>query len=218
MTNPSRPVACGLSAALALLALSGCKVMSIEEDRALRERRSEDFDAGRFVSLQWDAKVLPELEKRAVEFSRLHEALSADIQTAGNRFGRRAADGSPWTFVTEGEATVKAINNKSLEGTVEVIVPTGSGTREVLLQTGPVIVDNSIRDALPFLTFNDFSGQIAFAEVGRALTLRALGETSQVLRELKVGDRIEFLGTFNLADSADQPRLTVARLSHSGQS
>lgn len=213
----SRRRACTLSAALTLFALSACKVMSIEEDRALRQLRSENFDAARYVNGQWDTAVVPELEKRAIEFARLHESTAKDIEVAGRRFGRQAGDGSPWTFVTEGRGTVTAINRKSLEGTVEIRVPTRGGAAEVLLQTGPVIVDNSIRDALPFLAFNDFSGQIAFAEVGRALTLRALAETQDTLGGLEVGDRVEFLGTFNLIDGAERYRLTAVRLSRPGQ-
>jgi predicted lipoprotein len=209
--------ACAFSIAFALLALSGCKIMPIEEDRALRERRSDNFDAERFVSSQWEVAILPELEQRAIPFSQLNEAAAANLETAGRKFGRQAGDGSPWAFVTTGSGTVTAINQESIEGTIEILVPTGAGAIKVLVQTGPVIVDNSIRDALPFLTFNDFSGQIAFAEVGRALTSRALAETGAVLRELEVGDRVGFLGTFSLADGADQPRLTAVRLSMAGQ-
>lgn len=215
MKTPSQRRACAFSAALTLFALSACKVMSIEEDRALRERRSENFDAAGYVSSHWDTAVLPELEKRAVEFSQLHE--SKDIEEAGRRFGRQAGDGSPWTVVTGGRGTVTAIDRESLEGTIELIVPTRGGPTEVLLQTGPVIVDNSIRDALPFLTFNDFSGQVAFAEVGRALTLHALAETQDTLGDLKLGDRVEFLGTFNLTGGVETSRLTVVRLSRPGQ-
>lgn len=214
----SRRRSSAFSVAFALLAVSGCEVLSIEEDRALRERQSESFDAERYVSGQWDTAVLPELEKRAVEFAELHELAVNDLRSAGSRLGRKAGDGSPWTFVAKGRGTVGAIDVKSVEGTIEVLVPTRAGTSEVLLQTGPVIVDNSIRDALPFLTFDDFPGQVAFAEVGRALTSRALSEAGPVLQRLKVGDRIEFLGTFSLAAGTEQPRITVVRLSGAGLS
>jgi predicted lipoprotein len=206
---------CGSLAALSLL--TGCTVVSLEEDRAARERRGGAFDASRYVESRWERQILPQLATMAVPFAALEPAMAADLDAAGARFGRRAAEGSPWTFVTSGQGTVRAIDRASAEGSVELSVATPAGTRRVIVQTGPVVVDTSIRDALPFLSFNDFADQLAFAEVGRSLTEEALAGSGAAARSLEVGDRVAFLGAFNRADAGEPVRLTAVRLAPPGQ-
>lgn len=200
------------AAGVLLLLLPACKIISIEEDRAIQERRSESFDADLYVKNQWGERVMPQIERSAVPISQLVAAAANDLESAGERFGRKVGEGSPWTFVVKGEGIVRAINDQSREGTIEIQVPGGARSIGILVQTGPVIIDNSLRDALPFVAFNDFSGQIAFADVGRSLTERALTGTRDSLRTLKVGDEVTFLGTLNLLSSEDVPRLIPVRI------
>lgn len=206
----------GVLALRALLAapllLGGCKIVSIEADRAARESRSTAFDARTYVDREWRTRVMPRIEAAAIPLDDLDRALAGGIDKAGSTHGRRAAEGSPWTFVVRGEGVVTAIDARSRSGSVDIAVAVAGGTRTVTLQTGPVIVDTSVRDSLPFVTFNDFADQIAFANVGRALTDRALAETRAARAGLAVGDRLRFLGPLNLA-AADAPlRVTAVRL------
>lgn len=206
----------GMPALRALVAapllLGGCKIVSIEADRAARESRSAAFDATAYVDRSWRTRVLPQVEKSAISIGDLNRELAGGIDEAGAAHGRRAAEGSPWTFVVRGEGVVTAIDDKSRSGSIELAVPVAGGTRVVTLQTGPVIVDTAVRDSLPFVTFNDFADQIAFANAGRALTDRALTETRAARSGLVMGDRLRFLGPFNLA-AADAPiRITAVRL------
>ncbi|MET0178851.1 MAG: DUF2291 domain-containing protein [Novosphingobium sp.] len=184
--------------------LAGCKVLTLEQDRALREGRSSSFDADKFVAGSWTTRIRPAIEAKAVEFAALDQALAGGLPRAGATLGRQAGEGSPWTFVVRGEGLVSAIDDKSRAGSIELQVATGSGSRTVQVQMGPVIIDTGVRDSVPFLSFDDFADQIAYANVGSALTRQALAGAKPALAGLKPGDRVRFLGAFSLA-ATDQP-------------
>jgi predicted lipoprotein len=196
-------------ALLTPLALSGCKIVSIEADKEARARRSEAFEPSTYIDGIWDSRVLPTFKKEAVPFADLDAAIQTNLAAAGAAHGRQAADSSPWTFVTQGSGTVVAIHTQSRTGDIEV--DTGGG-RTVMLETGPVIVDTAVRDALPFLTFNDFSDQTVYAGVGAALTRHALRDDAAALDGIAVGDRIKFLGAFNISTADDPVRIIAVRL------
>lgn len=211
----SRPLAGGalcIAMATATL-LSGCKVVTLEQDRALRERRSESFDAASFVRQGWESRIRPAIKARAVDLVELDRAFAADFAKAGKEHGRRAGEGSPLTFVVRGEGVVGAIDRHSRAGSLEVQVAGLSASPSVSLQTGPVIVDTALRDSVPFLTFDDFTDQIAYAGVGRALIERALRQAGPTLSSLKPGDRIRFLGAFGLAAPGEPIRIVPLQVS-----
>ncbi|RRN63898.1 DUF2291 family protein [Caulobacter sp. 602-1] len=180
--------------------LSGCKVVTIAQDQAIRAKRSLNFNADAYVAKIWDAQALPELQHRATPAKDLFVAIDANADEAGARLGRRASEGGAWTFVVSGEGVVDAVDDSSRRRTVVVSV----GSQVVRLETGPVVVGTALRDALPFIAFDDFSDQLAYADVGRALTTTALSRTKPALDGLRPGDRVQFVGAFNLP-AAGQP-------------
>ncbi len=178
-------------------ALAGCKVVTIEQDQAIRAKRSLDFDANAYVSRIWTTQVLPELKHRAAPARELFPAIDANPEGAGARLGRRASEGGAWTFVVTGEGVVTAIDDSSRRRAVEVALGDGV-SRTVKLETGPVVVGTTVRDALPFIAFDDFSDQLAYADVGRALTATALARLEPALDGMRPGDRVRFVGAFHL--------------------
>ncbi|MCW1401934.1 DUF2291 domain-containing protein [Novosphingobium sp. MW5] len=185
-----------------VVAVNGCTVLSSEEDKAMREARSRDVDAGRYVEARWVSTVLPALDKRATNPADLATALSEGMDKAGDRFGRSAGEGSSWTFVVRGQVKVESVDRSSQRGTVTVSFDTPKGLRQAILQSGPYVSGTAIRDALDFIRFNDFKDQIVFAEVGNALTARALKE-SAALDSVQAGSRIELLGVVALREAGD---------------
>lgn len=183
--------------------LAGCKVMTVEQDQAIRAKRSLDFDADTYVSRIWTTQALPELQHRAAPARELFAAIAADPEGAGARLGRRASEGGAWTFVVRGEGVVTAIDDSSRRRTVEVALGDGV-SRAVKLETGPVVVGTTVRDALPFIAFDDFSDQLVYADVGRALTTTALARLKPALDGVRPGDRVRFLGALHLP-AAGQP-------------
>jgi predicted lipoprotein len=177
------------------LALTGCKVVTIEQDQAIRAKRSLNFNADTYVARIWRSQALPAFQARAVPAKDLFAAIDADADTAGAKLGRRSGEGAAWTFVVSGEGVVDAVDDSSRRRTIEVKL---DGGRPVKLQTGPVVVGTSLRDALPFIAFDDFTDQLAFADVGRALTKTSLSNLKPTLDGLKPGDRVRVVGAFDL--------------------
>ena len=192
-----------LRAALLLAAslLGGCKILTIEEDRALREAQGSQFNASRYVDEMWDSRILPALAEKSVSTAELEDALTTGLDRAGEKLARRAGEGSAWTFVIEGDAVVNAVDATSRKGTVDLTLEGLSPGRVARLQIGPVVSGTAIRDALPFVNFNDFTDQLAFASVGSALTQRSLHDLSPQLEKLRPGEGIRFRGVVNLRSS-----------------
>ncbi|CAN5426456.1 DUF2291 family protein [soil metagenome] len=197
----------------ALPLLAGCKVVPIAADRAARERQSGVFDAARYVSTIWDAQAAPYWTRSAAPFPDLAASIDRDLDVAGAHAGRRAGDGSPWTFVAQGQGVVTRIDTAARAGRLTVAAPVAGGqARDVEIQVGPVVSGSTLRDSLPFVTFNDFANQIAFAEVGGAMSRRAVAQARPIAQGLKVGDRVTFLGAFALSTARDPILLTPVRL------
>lgn len=202
----------GLVLVLAVLpVLAGCKVVPIAADRAARERLAGAFDATRYVDTIWDAQAAPYWTKTAAPFPDLAAAIDQDLDAVGAREGRRAGDGSPWTFVTQGRGVVTGVDTTARAGRVTVAVA-GVQARDVQVQVGPVVSGSTLRDSLPFITFNDFSNQIAYAEVGGAMSRKAVAQARPVAQGLKVGDHVSFVGAFALSKAGDPILLTPVRL------
>lgn len=205
---------CCVAAGLALAA-SGCKVVSIDEDRAMRERSSGSFDAASYVDRSWDSRLVPDLAGSAVELGGLAPKLRGDLEAAGSAHGRKGAEGADWTFLVEGEGAVMAIDTQSPVGTLTLAVP---GAGDVRLFTGPVLVSTALRDAVPSLRFDDFADQMAFAAVNKALNDKALGTVRGAVRGLRVGDRVRFVGAMHMASAGDPLEVVPVRLEPAGAS
>ena len=204
----------GLALALAVTPLlAACKVVPLAADRAARERMAGAFDASRYVDTVWDAQATPYWTKSAVPFPDLAAAIDRGLDAAGARDGRRAGDGSPWTFVAEGQGVVTGVDTTARAGRLTVAAPvTGGQPRDIQIQIGPVVSGSTLRDSLPFVTFNDFSNQIAFAEVGGAMSRRAIAQARPFAQGLKVGDRVTFVGALALSRAGEPILLTPVRL------
>lgn len=181
-----------MAIAIALAAtVGGCKVVSTDQDRELRERRSGSFDAGTYVARNWSAVVLPALDTHAVAIAALPAFPVKDAQAATSVGGRRASDGSAWTFVVKGEGRVASVDSFSPVGTIALSEP---GQADVRLMTGPVLVSTALRDAIPTLRFDDFADQLVYASINKALNDRALGLARENTQGLKPGERVRFFG------------------------
>jgi predicted lipoprotein len=193
-----------VAAACSSVLVAGCKVVTVDQDRALRARHGASFDAAASVEAMWQGRVLPVLTRAAVPIPQIFQAIDQGFAQAGGRFGRQTGEGAPWTFVARGEGVVTAVNATARRGTVELAV----AGRPVLLQVGPVVTGTAIRDALPFITFNDYSDQLAFADLGRALTRRSMAALGPRIAALRPGAHVAFVGAFNLASAGDPVLVT----------
>lgn len=194
--------------ALALvLPLAGCKIVPIVDDA---DAPPVGFNAAAYVDGLWSSEALPYFSENARPIVEVWPAIMADLNKAGTDFGYRPGEGSPWAFVVSGSGTVAAKNTESRAGTVDVTV---EGLPEpVVIQIGPVIRGNAVRDALPFVSFKDFTNQIEYADAGKALTAAAAAGVAETIATLAVGDVITFTGSVSLAGSSDRLQLTPVTL------
>jgi predicted lipoprotein len=199
------------------IALAGCHVVSIEQDRAERERRSGAFDAAAYVSHQWAGSIAPALERRAIPYAAFASGLSKGLAPAARAHGYRAGEGSAWTFVIAAEGVVTAIDRSSRQGFLR-IAPAGApaGAPPLDVQIGPVVAGTVLRDAVPAMRFDDFSGQVAYAEVGEAITRRAMAGAARAATGLRPGAHVRVVGAVALRRADDPVLLTPLTLDATG--
>lgn len=185
-------------------ATGGCTVMSIDQAAAVRARDGSSYDANREAAALWQAKALPYFRQRAVALDALIAAARRDFGTTRGRHGRQAAEGSDWIFIVSGSGRIRRIEHHGPRG--RLVLDTAQGP--VVLQTGPLISGTAIRDALPFVHFDDAPDQIAYANLARALTMQALDPIKPLLAALRPGDRIRFLAAASSDGSEDLRNFT----------
>lgn len=174
--------------------VAGCTVLPADEAQALRDGRSERFDAHHAAAAQWPGKARDAFFARAVT---LEDLRSRPLDQWGRLKGHRAGEGSAWTFVIRGSGTVRAVDLDGPQGRIALDSVWGP----LALQAGPLTTGTAIRDAIPSIAFDDFPDQIAFAEFGMALTERATATTRPILARLRPGQHVGFVGAATITPS-----------------
>lgn len=207
MTIKRRTLGYGLFI-LAAVALSGCKIVPIADEEAAVAANA--FNAESYAQGIWAEQALPHFAQSAHSVTEVIPAIVADLGAAGTSFGYRAGEGSPWSFVVSGTGKVTAKNTESRAGTLDVAV---DGVADPLvLQIGPVIRGNAIRDALPFVAFKDFTNQMEYANAGKALTALAVAGFAGNVEPIAVGDTVSFTGAISMAGASDKLLVTPVTL------
>lgn len=199
-------------AALACLALAGCKLVPTAEKHkqaSVNSAQAPDkgFDAK--VAELWDAKVMPYAQVKAGPFTDVQAALKADPNAAGAKYGYKEKEGSaPWTVLTRIDGKIIAANTESRAATIDVDVD-GDGKSDARIQIGPVIRGTAIRDSLDFVNFNDFTNQIDFAQFGKAFNTHLNGKIlGKLPRDGLPGKTAAVLGAFPLPPAGELPLVT----------
>ncbi|MBS1184294.1 MAG: putative periplasmic lipoprotein [Proteobacteria bacterium] len=199
---------------LLAVAAAGCKILPIESETAAAQKK---FNGADYVTKLWDSDVIPVVRDKAFPIETVIAAIEAGLDKAGPEFGHRPAEeGSPWSFVVKGTAVIKEKNTTSRAGTVLIDVTTPKGPIAVTIQIGPVVKGNSLRDAMPFINFQNFTNQLEFAEVGRAFNGRVGAELKTVADSLAPGQTIAYSGTFSLNSATDKILLTPVLIGPAG--
>ncbi|MDA0180086.1 DUF2291 domain-containing protein [Solirubrobacter phytolaccae] len=184
-----------IGAAIAVLVLGAMLLdaswRSDDEPLAATNGR-EAFDAAKFGKDNFAPKVVPELEKRAVELTELVPALEQDADAAGEQYGVRQGN-SPYNFAVRGEGKAKQVDGNIVELDVEGV----PSDVTVALQIGPAINGSALRDASGLFDFNDFLNQVDYAGAGTALNNEVKTTVLADLdREALEGKTLTFLGAF----------------------
>jgi predicted lipoprotein len=188
-------------AILGALALAGCDLATVRKldpatGKAIIEEERRSFDAGTFVEKNWASRVLPTAQERAVSLAKLQRELAGDRAAATARYGSITGSGSA-SFLVWGTARVLTVDTTSRSGVARLDLLPYDGVPDAELQIGPVIRGTALRDALPFIRFDDFTNQMEFASVSRVLHQRVVDSVlARVDRKSLAGRVIQFRGAF----------------------
>ena len=160
-------------------------------DNAPRVTGREVFDAAAYGEKNYDAKVVPAIEKKAVALDTLVPALKKDPDAAGKQYGSRQGS-SPYNYAVTGEGTAGKAENGLLPVKVK-----GADGATVNVQIGPAINGTSLRDAVGFITFNQFVNQVDYADAATALNNQVKAKVLKGLEPASLeGKKVSFTGAF----------------------
>jgi predicted lipoprotein len=197
--------------------LTSCRLIATSDAPALANAGagsgSAPFDPDKSVASMWAPKVVPYFEKKAGPFRQVRELAAKSPDEAGVHFGYRAkSEGAPWTLMARFDGVIVGANTESRAATIDVDV-SGQGKADAIVQIGPAIRGTAIRDALDFISFNDFTNQIDFAQFGKAFNTHVYRETLEKLpREALVGRKVSVLGAYPLLSASDTPLVTPVEI------
>jgi predicted lipoprotein len=205
-----------LAAVMAGALLCSCRFIPTADVQALAAGQSETktaFDPDKMVASDWAAKVIPYFEKRAGPFVEVRDLAAKSPEEAGARFGYRPKSGDvPWTLAVKLEGAIVEANTESRAGTIGVDT-TGKGKADATVQIGPALRGTAIRDALDFVSFNDFTNQIDFARYGKAFNIYVDREILEKLpRDSLVGRKITVIGAYPFSSPTETPLVTPVEI------
>jgi predicted lipoprotein len=208
----------GCAAALfAGVLLASCRFIPTADVKAMESGGSMNgaaaFYPDKMVTSIWTSKVIPYFEKRAGPFAQVRELANKTPNEAGARFGYRAkSDGTPWTLMVRIEGVIVAADTESRAATIGVDA-TGQGKTDATVQIGPAMRGTSIRDALDFVSFNDFTNQIDFARFGKSFNTYVNHATLESLpRDQLLGRKVTVLGAYPLGAAGETPLVTPVEI------
>ncbi len=214
-TRAVRMVTLAVLCLAAISLLAACTIVPIEEMEQLQA--SEEFDPALYVDGIWTDQVVPTLMERAQPLPTVLDAIAADLTQAGSEYAVESPSGA-LNFVVSGSGTVASVDTESRNGTAVVDVAGYDGPATIILQVGPLIRGDGIRDGVGFIEFGDFTDQTEFGQVSRELNSRV---SEEVIGDLDLaslpGSDITFSGvitvrTTNQTD-IDLSELVVAPIS-----
>jgi predicted lipoprotein len=196
------------------IALGGCKfVPTASKNAAGSSNGAAQPDPESQVAAMWDTKIIPYLERRAGNFADVEALARTSPEEAGSKYGHKEKEGSsPWTVVVRLEGKIVAANTESRAGSIDVDAD-ADGKADARVQIGPVMRGTALRDSLDFVSFNQFTNQIDFAQFGKAFNLyvdKTL--TSKLPRTGLVGRGVRILGAYPLGGADGFPLLAPAEI------
>ncbi|HDL7056512.1 DUF2291 family protein [Yersinia enterocolitica] len=134
------------------------------------------------ASTIWVSKVMPFANSNALSWQQVKQqnqpATGKNSQSRFVRFNGK----------------VVAVETEGREGAIRVAV---EGDEQVL-QLGPIVKGNAIRDASIFIRFEDFKNQVQYAQLSKALSKRALQDVAKPDASW-IGQQVEVLAAVTVS-------------------
>jgi predicted lipoprotein len=199
-----RQLAAALLCLAAVLSLSACAhvpgIYVYERSGSKGGGSSAAFNPKSYVDGIWSSKIVPTVHETAVDVTTLSAAITQDPDAAGKKYGHQAGTGSPYAYLAKGTGTVTKVDTSAPTGpvTVRVPAPAGNDAVTVTVMTGPVIAGTAVRDGVGFISFGDFTNQIAYADVANQINAKVKTEvTSKLDIKSLTGKKVTFYGAFS---------------------
>ncbi|RJS91864.1 DUF2291 family protein [Salinisphaera sp. Q1T1-3] len=153
------------------------------------------FDATEYVAGIWSSKVAPWAADHAADLDQLLAALDRDPEQAEQQYGV-VSGGDTHNFLVKGQARVASVDTSTPVGQIALVDPSGED-HAISLAAGPLVFGTALRDAFPFLQLNDFTNQMQYASVAKAMNKQALEQAYKGISidQLK-GKTLQFTGAF----------------------
>ncbi len=157
--------------------------------------------AEQYTMDNWNSLIISTVRNRAVDLSEFIPAIKDDLASAGEKYGNRDNETSPWSFCLKGKVKVLDIESAEKASKTRLLLDTApyDGIPDLKLQVSTVLKTNAIRDSVGFLKLDDFTNQVEFAELTKAFNNRV---KSTVLNELDanllVGQEVTLLGCVSI--------------------
>ena len=153
----------------------------------------------------WESTVLPAIQEKAQDITKILPEIRADPAGAGQKYGRREST-NPYNYMVKGTGKVIEVHTESQAGTILLEVP---GLEEKLaLQIGPVVRGTALRDATGAAPFDQFSNQLDYADVSKEMNIRAVKAAFAGIDPSSLsGKTITFFGAFTFDPRSKGPLL-----------
>ncbi|WP_145519031.1 DUF2291 family protein [Yersinia bercovieri] len=130
----------------------------------------------------WVSKVMPFANSNALSWQQVKQQQS-----------QPATGKNSQSHFVRFSGKVVALDTEGREGAIKLAV---DGDEQVL-QLGPIVKGNAIRDASTFIRFEDFKNQVQYAQLSKALSKRALQDVAKPDASW-VGQQVEVLAAVTL--------------------
>lgn len=191
------------------MGLTGCKLWTVVENEKTNDDGSlkiyfadGDFDVEKYVTDIWDNKMNEYYAQHKVDDQILVKEMKANPNQAGEQYGIGSNDiGLKWSFVMEGVGKIVEVNTESRAGIMTLDTKPYDGVADLTVQIGPVIKGSSVRDSLDFIKLDDFSNQVEFASISKALNAKIMTNVigSKDFKK-DIGKEVRYLGCFTFAE------------------
>ncbi len=186
--GPLRPWMVLLAIAAAVIIAAAFNVKVVSTDEADTAAADGQLDAATFAAEQYDA-ITAYVDDEAVDLAELLAALDggADEADAGNTSGASSAYAFPVTFTAVAGTATPPVLPVTVEGLPADTV--------VQVQIGPALNGTALRDVSGEISFNQFTNQLEYQNVGTELNNLVRADVLDGL-EIPEGATIRVTGAF----------------------
>jgi predicted lipoprotein len=164
----------------------------------------------------WETKMLPAINEKAIDVATVVEGVKADLTAYGAQNATRENATSAYNFCVEGKVKVLEIENPEKDSKRRLLIDVMpyDGLADAKVQISSVIKTNALRDAVGFLKLDDFGNQVAFAELTKAFNARVQKDVLATLKpEALVGKEIALTGCVAVSSYTDADSILIVPVS-----